>query len=355
MSDGLLKACLRPQLGREKWDAFVASCDQAWLWHFYDLQDAISTWRGKRDMSFAVLDGDTVLAVIPLHAIEYREAKVIPWAVLDSLGGIACKNDLGEKHQRKIQEFSLGHIQKTAEQLRAVEINMLISPMAPAYCGRQCPRVNPLLELGFDNVLTQTWVMDLQKGGEAVWAGFEKRARTAIRKAEKLGVQIRMAEASQEDLDIYYRLHSETYTRTGVRPHPKAYFEAIWRDFLAKGLAYIFFAEYENKVVAAENFGVYKDAAIYWTGASSTKGLELQASSLVQWSAMKKMIADGIAWYETGEAFPNAQEGKTKGLNDFKSSFGGELYPLYRGRIIAGKRMYGMKQAYLALKAAAKG
>ena len=49
---------------------------------------------------------------------------------------------------------------------------------------------------------------------------------------------------------------------------------------------------------------------------------------------MQWMIEHGFEWYETGEAFPNVQEGKNKGLNDFKKSFGGELYPFYKGRIV---------------------
>ena len=70
--------------------------------------------------------------------------------------------------------------------------------------------------MGCENNLTQTWVVDLRGGREAAWDMMEGRARTAVRKAEKAGVTVR--EASQEDLTIYYRLHQETYRRTGVRP-----------------------------------------------------------------------------------------------------------------------------------------
>jgi len=46
------------------------------------------------------------------------------------------------------------------------------------------------------------------------------------------------------------------------------------------------------------------------------------------------MVDTEIARYETGEALPHVTEGKAKGLNDFKKSFGGKLYPFYRGRSI---------------------
>ncbi len=354
---GALRIVSRREIAPERWDSFVDSCDQAWLWHRYDLQDALASWNGRRDLSFAALDSSNseILALVPLQVLQYREAKIFPVAELDSFGGIAFKNGLGEAHQSKIWNAVLSHLRQTAKELRASEWNAALPPMSPAYRGERCPRVNPLLRLGFANTLTQTWAVNLQKGAAALWDGLEKRARNAIRKAEKLGVQIRAAEHTPQDVEDYYRLHCETYARTGASPHPKAYFEAIWRNFLARGLAYGFFAVYQNEVVAAETFGVYKNAAIYWTGAASARGLKLQASSFIQWTAMKQMQSDGVLWYETGEAFPNAQAGKLKGLNDFKRAFGGELYPFYRGRMVFRKRWRALKQSYLLWQEAWKG
>lgn len=326
----------RLEIGQEAWDAFVETSDEAWLWHRFDLQDAISTWPGKHDLSFAVRDhasGGRIVALIPIHLIETRRLYTFRWNTLDSLGGPACANDLGIKQKRKILEFSFSQMNAIARKYYAVEINFALSPMAPAYCGERCPRINPLLEMGCENILTQTWVVDIRQGREKLWMNMETRARNAIRKAEKEGLRVRPANGS-DDLDIYYHLHCETYLRTGVPPHPKSYFEAIWRNFLSKDLSLIFFAEWKENVVAAENFGVYKKAAVYWTGAANSQGLTLQANSLLQWAAMQSMVENGIEWYETGEAFPHLREGKLKGLNNFKRSFGGEMFPYYRGRVV---------------------
>ena len=122
-------------------------------------------------------------------------------------------------------------------------------------------------------------------------------------------------------------------SRTGVSPHPKRYFNAIWTNFLSTGRALVLVAEHEEKPVAMENFGVVKKNGIYWTGASSDKGLNLEANSLLQWHAIMWMIDHGFFFYETGEAFPQARSGKEKGLNDFKRSFGGVIYPCYRGKL----------------------
>ena len=318
----------------EAWDSFADKSDEAWLWHRYVFQDTLATW-GKTDHSFAVFDEaspGSLIAICPLHLTKSNLVRVIPYHTLDSLGGIALQNELGTKYRRKISEFIRNHLLTLAQQQNVAEINLTLSPMAPAYRGENCPRVNPLLELGCLNSLTQTYVLNLQNGSGKIWDGMETRARTLIRKAEKSGVTVRLA--SSRDIDIYYDLHCQTYQRNHITPHPKAYFKAIGDYFLPEGLSVIFLAELDGKIVAAENFGFYKNGTNYWTGASSVQGLELGASSLLQWYAIQHMVAQKAEWYEVGEGFPATRTGKAKGLNDFKKSFGGELYPYYRGRLI---------------------
>lgn len=323
----------RKDLGAEDWDALADASDEAWLWHRYDLQDALGTWPGSTDESFAVTDIESgqAVALVPLRRITKRFAGIWPVHVLESLGGIAVRNATGEKRRRAILEAARDWLATRVGKGTCVEARVSLPAMAPAWRGPNCPRVNPLLEIGCDNALSQTWVVELGAGEETVWKGMEGRARTAVRKAEKAGVTVRAA--GPADRPLYYRLHRETYRRTGVPPHSEAYFEAIWSRFLAKNLARVWIAELNGEPVAAENFGVYKKAAIYWTGAANEKGLEAEANSLLQWTAMQWMMRNKIEWYETGEAFPHLNGGKAKGLSDFKKGFGGSLYPYYKGRL----------------------
>ena len=353
MSNNNLKIVPRHEVEQAAWDSFVNNCDEAWLWHLYDFQDAISTWPGKSDLSFAIKENGSqeILAVVPLHITKEKIYHVISWDKLDSMGGPAFKNKIGDSFRQKLISTILAHLQNIAEKQGAVEINIALSPMAPASRGEKCPQTNPLLKMKCENTLTQTWVIDLRQGEKNIWDGMEKRARNAVRKAEKMNVICRLAN-QDSDLDAYYRLHSETYGRSAINPHPKDYFKAIWTDFYAKDLALILVAEINGEIVAADNFGIYKNAAIYWTGASSQKGLESQAGSLLQWIAMRHMIENSLEWYETGEAFPHVQEGKLKGLNDFKQEFGGKLYPYYRGRFIFKRKANWVYQSLSNLKKA---
>ena len=38
-----LEAVARALIGREAWDDFCDRCDEAWLWHRFDFQDALAT------------------------------------------------------------------------------------------------------------------------------------------------------------------------------------------------------------------------------------------------------------------------------------------------------------------------
>jgi lipid II:glycine glycyltransferase (peptidoglycan interpeptide bridge formation enzyme) len=154
-----------------------------------------------------------------------------------------------------------------------------------------------------------------------------------VRKAQREGVTVRVAHPDDADLDRYEALHAATYARTGAQRHPRAYFAAIWRDFLPNGLAQVFMAERDGQVIAARNFGVYKGAALTWTAAGEDTAGPLGANALLQWEAMRIFAGAGLEWLETGEAFPGAADEKQRGLSAFKASFGGELRPLYRGRL----------------------
>lgn len=337
----------RNQISSELWDGFCDAADQAWLWHRHAFQDVLCTWPGRRDISFTVQEASghqRLLALVPLHRIERRVGVLPPFGLLDSFGGPALANGLSGKGREKLLDFIAQRLKAIADK-RCVQIRLALAPMAPAWRGDNAPRVNPLVFLGCRSTSGQSWVVDLRPGIAAIWDKLEGRARTAIRKAEKTGVTIRLAN-QPGDLDHYYRLHLETCLRTGVKPHPKAYFESIWGRMQAAGLVRIFIAELDGEVIAAQNFAVYKKAAVYWTGAASARGLSSGANALLQWHAMQWMCQSGFDWYETGEAFPAAQYGKRKGLNDFKKAFGGELYPYHRGILPIGSLTARLFQCY---------
>ena len=320
----------RKDVDRDDWNGFVDRSDAAWLWHRQELIDALLTWPGSSDASVAAIrTGGAVVAVIPLLGWRRPAKGIVKFVDLESFGAPALAPDLGRKERRAVVAAIDEHFVRTAAECRAVQLDLLIPPLAPAYCGERAPRVNPLLELGFENTLTQTWMVDLRHSEKDLQARYSETTRQEVRKAADAGVTIRPAEGPG-DLDTYYGLHVQTYKRTGAKAHPKNYFETVFRAFLPAGFARILFAEVDGVVVAAQNTAFYKNAAYYWTSASSA-GAPTGTNRALMHHQIMSARADGALWYDTGEAFPGQAGTKKAGLNTFKQSFGGEQFPLYRG------------------------
>jgi len=316
----------RSGLQAAEWNNLVDRSDDGWFFHRYEFQEALATWPAYEDLSFAIVSDRSpheVLALQPCHA---RGGEV-----LESFGGLVCSPLLGPHQRREVVRIAHDGLVDCARRSSLRRLEVRLSPLAPSLVGPSCPRINPLVFQGFDNRPSQTYLIDLNCSEEELWARLHPNCRTHIRKAEREGCNVRLAAPTVADLDRYYALHCETYQRTGVRPHPKEYFSAIWQHFVKNGLAVVFFAERNGEVIAADNEIFYKRGMSGWTAAGNIQAAALGANNLLHWRAMQWARANDALWYESGEAFPGAREGKSKGLNDFKRSFGGDLYPIYRG------------------------
>jgi Acetyltransferase (GNAT) domain len=336
----------RAEIAREKWDEFVDASDEAWLWHRSDFIDALELWPGYSEASFALVDGrDAILAAMPMHRTVVRAAGVVPLARFSSLGGPACAANMPASMRSNVLAALHEHLLQSIAERKVLAAEVQIAPLTPSLHGPAAAKVNPLILAGFENTQTETWMVDLTRPAAEIRKHYSELTRRELRKASQGELRVREA-AGAKDLDIYYRLHLETYGRTGAKPHPLEYFQAIFDKFQPRGLARILFAERRGDVVAAQNTGRYKAGAVYWTGASDTvkEGGENRILFDAQIMAAHE---DGFTRYETGQAFVNSRNAKETGLSRFKRSFGADIYPYYRGvlqsprssfRILSGLR-----------------
>src|SRR5512133_2720390 len=89
----------RTEISREQWDSFAAKSPYAWLYHTYDMQDAIATWPGKSDLSFALVDEENsgeIVTIVPLHRLDRPFLKLFPNSHLESMGGFAFHPQLSK-------------------------------------------------------------------------------------------------------------------------------------------------------------------------------------------------------------------------------------------------------------------
>lgn len=334
MSHDHLRTVSREKVPRRDWDEVAQHSSRAWLWHRSDAIDAYASWENASDRSFAILDSSDagrIVAITPLYAFNIGR----PFTCrLESTGGPATADNLSARQQRNVEHAIQDSLRNIANSTGARSIELSLPPLAPALRAGNATNLNPLMLVGCQDMSTASWVVDLRDSSEAdLWRRLEARVRKAVNKARAAGITV--SRATPDELDAYYALHIENCRRNGIPPKPKAYFSAIFRTFLPQEQARIFAAsDASGQRIAFHVFAICKSAALYWTTCSADHALLNGANDLIQWTAMQDFLTSGIELYETGEAFPAAEDSKLRRISDFKKGFGGKLMPYFRGRIV---------------------
>lgn len=319
---------LTPDLAGE-WERVVLASPDAWLYHTIDEQALLAEAWGGESLSFLLERHGRIVGVVPLQRWPWDRNTL--WSTLMGPAGPALSRDLDAGEREECLAFAHGVIAQMVALKKAKTVRMILPPLAPSARAEWSRPDNPLVKYGYRDESTRTSVVDLARTEDEIFGGFCAPYRNRIRKAERDGVVVVPA-TGLADLDAYYALHVETYERTGVKPHPRAYFASIFRRFLASGRADILFAMKDGRPISALNVATFGDAALYWTGANSAEGLAAGAAKLLQWAGMRRAKARGAVVYEVGEVFDEADpDSKENGLTTFKSRFGGTAAPFWKG------------------------
>ena len=311
-------------ISKEQWNTFVENNKSAWYYHTTYFIDAWSV-HGE-NVSFCIIDENRdILLEQPLYLNRSFRS------YFSSLGGPAWRDDLREKEVKTLRKYYKDCIESKIKEYRVDVFKYTIcGTLTPKYLPSCCPMVNPLIYWGYENTISQSVVLDLQKETREIFSGFRQNTRNLIRRCEKKNIRIITARPNGEDLEKYYRLHEETYQRTGVLPRPKEYFKHIFLEMIPKGYSRVLFAYQDNELVAAQNTLIYKDCAMYWTGASGSERDD-GINRLLCWLQIIYAKEKGCKYYEVGEIHPNTKDEKMRGLTIFKNGFGGMIHPIFSG------------------------
>jgi len=154
-------------------------------------------------------------------------------------------------------------------------------------------------------------------GDEATLFGnVDGAVRRAVRKAEKSGVSLEVAQ-SLEAVRAFYGLLCKTRKRHGVPPQPFKFFGKIHEHILSQNRGFVVLAKYRQATVAGAVYFHWGKRGIYKYGASDETAQPLRANNLVMWEAIK--------WYAR-HGFDELHFGRTsltnEGLRRFKLGWG---------------------------------
>jgi len=167
------------------------------------------------------------------------------------------------------------------------------------------------------------WILNIEPSEEQLLKGMKKRTRYSINKAEKDGVEL-ISSTELKDLDAFYEVYMETANRQEFVPFSKEYIKKEFDIFGKEGKILIFFAKYQNEIIATAMIIYSNGSGFYHHGASTRNHTNITASEFLQWQAIREAKRRGIKLYNFwGVAPESAVNHPWVGLSRFKRGFGG--------------------------------
>lgn len=140
--------------------------------------------------------------------------------------------------------------------------------------------------------------VDLARTPEAVWAGFAGSARQNCRKAERLGVQVRIGH-SLADVQLFHRMHCHLRrTKYRMLAQPAAFFEALHAAFAPGGRLAVAVAEADGEPLAGILLLEWQDTLYYKFNASLDT--RYRPNDLLAWRAIRYGLERGLSRFDFG-------------------------------------------------------
>ncbi len=202
----------------------------------------------------------------------------------------------------------------------------------------------PIAEEGFKNILSQckfhrndtgmdfegvqpafVFQLNIQPSAVKLMENMHSKTRYNIKLAQKKGVTIREA-VGKEDLPAFYAILQETAERDRFLIRGYEYFDMIWDQMVENGLAQIFLAEYQGRIISATLALILGKKTWYLYGASSNEYRNVMPNYLIQWEMIRWAQERGCTVYDfRGVSGDLDESNPLYGLYRFKKGFNGDM------------------------------
>jgi len=161
--------------------------------------------------------------------------------------------------------------------------------------------------------------LDLRPELDALWNAMHDSTHRAIRKSERAGLTLRVAQSEQE-LRSFFEMHLKIRkSEYGLLAQPYSFFQNIWRHFVDSQHGFLLLAIHEDKIVAGDFFLDWKDTLYYKFNASLPGDLSYRPNDLLIWEGIQRGKDLGLAYLDFG-----LSDVDQEGLIRYKRKFGTE-------------------------------
>lgn len=202
---------------------------------------------------------------------------------------------------------------------------------------------------GYHSVPFRTLIIDLKNPAEIIWNRLSKKARWGVRKAERLGVNVEVANNWQKWKE-YYNLHVLHSKAKNYSTYPYNFFREMFK-LHHKNMARLFLAEYRNQTIAGSLFLIYRKHMIFLQNASLDEFLKYNPNNLIQWRSIEWASANGISIYDIN-GLPWEKTSYLRGIYEYKKRWDGKIkwFGYYLNRRFLCSGIHIIRTSFLAWK-----
>ena len=305
------------------WNKFVLNSPRSHIFQSYEWGEAMSHL-GWEPFRLIVEDGKHIRACI---SVLRKHILLTPWSILYSPRGPI----LDFKNLEAFDCLMQGII-KIASSQRSIFLQII-----PHAFVEDRGTADSLSKEGFVKIekqglfrITQPlWVyrIDLSKTEQELLSQMKIKSRYNVRLAIRKGVEVSQRN-SLDDLVIFYKMLRRTSARKNFAIRGFSYFSTIWKEMATHGLAELFFATYQDRILAGALVFVFGKICWYMYGASETIYSNVRPNYALQWHIIKWAKEKGCLWYDLRgvASFNPSPNHSGYGVYKFKKGFGGQPF-----------------------------
>ncbi len=196
-------------------------------------------------------------------------------------------------------------------------------------------RVDPVLPFSFSESFVKagfqkadkevqpatTLLLDISRSEKEILASMKPKTRYNIRLAQKKGVQVKTS-SNLKDIHHFTDLIEIAEKRGTFHYHSKKHYSKFLEILGKENIAFLFWAEYKGKTLAANIVTFFKERATYVHGVSGGEHRNIMAPHLLQWKAIQEAQKRGCTVYDFyGIAKEDDLNDSWAGITRFKKGF----------------------------------
>lgn len=311
---------------------------QSWLDYSLNMRES-----GSKDLSFGIIQDTKLVAFCPLvkeYIFNRKSENEFSMAGLPTVYPVFI-NGLSKSNKDKIEKLIFEHVFNLAKSEDISYINYYVSPLSDVVLNNKI-LVNPLTRFGFHDTTVSTNILKLGMDENDLFKKFRKGTKSEIKTAIRNNITVKIYSDQNIDsdiFDIYRELH---FRASGRQTRPDKTWE-LMLEWIQSGYSILAIVSKGDERIAAQLVNVFCNKAYYHSGATDPKfDREKGVGHIGQWEIIKYLNKTGTKYYDLGlNMYPNISQEvadkKLLGISRFKSGFGGDIYPFFRGEWFRNK------------------